>query len=548
MLTVDHYGKIRCAFRDGMSIREIARTFHHSRRKIRQILQQPQPRPYTRSKAPDAPVLGAFQSIIDAILLADEQAPRKQRHTAAQIHRRLCQEHNYSGSYDPVRRYVARQRRERRETFIPLAHDPGQRLECDFGHIHVDFPTGRQLVAVLVAAWAYSNYAFALALPTERTEAILHGLVEAFTFFGCVPYEVWWDNPTTVVAHIFAGRDRKPNERYAALASHYTFEPLYCMPAKGNEKPYAETRVRVLQKQWATPVPQVADLAALNQDLRQRCLAEVSRTVVGRDESIGQRFRRDQAAALPMPAYAFDACLMQAACVDKYQTVRFDCNRYSVPRHCAFQSVTVKGYVERIEVVAAGQVVARHSRSYGRDQQLLDPLHYLAALGRRPAALDHAPVLRNWQLPESFEQLRQRLEQRHGSRAGVRHYIRVLQLLAEHPLQRVRQAVESSLHQEVCSADRIITAVSRLALLGREATKATVQETTECQSSESSVTPLCHIQVPRPDLNRFDQLLSQGVDDERCQRPAAEKQPQAVTPADDPGRVREAGPGGSGSQ
>ena len=29
------------------------------------------------------------------------------------------------------------------ETFIPLGHLPGQRLEADFGHIHVDFPDGR---------------------------------------------------------------------------------------------------------------------------------------------------------------------------------------------------------------------------------------------------------------------------------------------------------------------------------------------------------------------------------------------------------------------
>src|SRR5205807_3558066 len=115
-------------------------------------------------------------------------------------------------------------------------------------------------------------------------------------------------------------------------------------------------------------------------------------------------------------------------------TVRFDNNRYSVPRACAYQTVTVKGYIDRVAVVAAGHVVARHDRSYGRDQQILDPLHYLAALGRRPAALDHAPVLRNWQLPEPFSRLRQSLEHRHGVRAGARHYIRVLQLLAEHPL------------------------------------------------------------------------------------------------------------------
>lgn len=507
MLTVDDYGTIRRAFRDGMSIHEIARTFHHSRTKVRQILANAQPRPYTRNRPPAAPVLGSFHAVIDAILAADEEAPRKQRHTAMQVFRRLRDEHRYRGGYDQVRRYIGRQQRERRETFIPLAHDPGQRLEADFGHIHVDFPDGRRLVPVMIAAWSYSNYGFTLALPTERTEAILAGMVEAFTFFGCVPHEVWWDNPTTVVAQIFRGRDRRPNDYYAALASHYTFEPLFCMPAKGNEKPYAETRVRVLQQQWATPVPQVANLGELNLQLRERCRREVERTVDGREETIGQRFARDRAAALPLPAYPFDACLVQPAQVDKYQTVRFDCNRYSVPRHCAYRSVTVKGYVDRVEVVAAGQVVARHERSYGREQQLLDPLHYLAALGRRPAALDHAPVLKNWSLPESFTRLRQTLEKLHGLHAGARHYIRVLQLLAEHPLERVRQAVDKSLQQEPLVCERIGTLVRQLAAASSVTPAAVPAMTPDCQSA---ATPLAHYQVPQPDLSHFDQLLCQG--------------------------------------
>jgi len=38
------------------------------------------------------------------------------------------------------------------------------------------------------------------------------------------------------------------------------------------------------------------------------------------------------------------------------------------------------------------------TNNYGRDTQILDPLHHLAAPGLRPAALDHAPVLRDWQL------------------------------------------------------------------------------------------------------------------------------------------------------
>ncbi len=38
MLSVDDYGRIRRAHRDGMSIREIARQFHHSRYKVREVL------------------------------------------------------------------------------------------------------------------------------------------------------------------------------------------------------------------------------------------------------------------------------------------------------------------------------------------------------------------------------------------------------------------------------------------------------------------------------------------------------------------------------
>jgi transposase len=496
MLTVDDYGKIRLARRDGMSIHELASTFHHSRYKIRQILNEAQPRPYTRGQPPPAPVLGSFHAAIDAILAADENAPPKQRHTAMQVFRRLRDEHDFRGGYDAVRRYIGKHRRDHRETFIPLAHDPGQRLEADFGHIHVDFPDGRRLVPVLINAWAYSNFGFALALPTERTEAILAGMVAAFTFFGCVPREVWWDNPKTVVRLIFKGRERQPNDYYQALASHYTFEALFCMPARGNEKPHAETRVRVLQQQWATPVPKVADLAALNVHLRQCAEAERQRTVDGYTESIGQRFERDRSKALPLPVHAFDPCVQQAAQVDKYQTVHFDCNRYSVPRACAFRAVTVKGYVERVEVVDGGVVVAQHGRSYARHEQILEPLHYLVSLGRKPAALDHAPVLRHWRLPESFSQLRHQLEQRHGSTAGARQYIRVLQLLAAHPLARVQQAVEACKPEDV-QAERIAALVERLA-------------NKDTATPVSLGTATAEIQVPRPDLGRFDELLKQG--------------------------------------
>src|SRR5438477_605523 len=102
MLTVDQYGDIRRAHRDGMSIRDIARTFHHSRRKVRHILAEALPTPYTRRQPPPAPVLGAFHAAIDAILAEDGHAPPKQRHTAMQLYRRLRDEQGYQGGYDQV--------------------------------------------------------------------------------------------------------------------------------------------------------------------------------------------------------------------------------------------------------------------------------------------------------------------------------------------------------------------------------------------------------------------------------------------------------------
>ena len=67
-------------------------------------------------------------------------------------------------------------------------------------------------------------------------EAILEGMSQAFEFFGCVPTEVWWDNPKTVATAILKGRERTINERYAALASQFAFDPLYCMPRSGKSR------------------------------------------------------------------------------------------------------------------------------------------------------------------------------------------------------------------------------------------------------------------------------------------------------------------------
>ena len=182
MRTVDDFSAIRRLHREGLSVRTIARQLGVSRNTVRKALGNPEPKAYTLALPRTAPVFGAFRAFVDEILAHDRTAPPKQRHTASQIFRRLVAEHDYAGGYDQVRRYLQQLRRDRHETFLPLDHAPGHRLEADFGHSYADFPDGRRQVPVLVATWSYSNCPFAFALPTERTEAILHGLAEAFAF------------------------------------------------------------------------------------------------------------------------------------------------------------------------------------------------------------------------------------------------------------------------------------------------------------------------------------------------------------------------------
>lgn len=536
MLTVDDYDQIRQARRDGASIRELATRFRHSPATILKALADPQPKPYTLAKPRPAPVFDAVRGFVDDILAQDLTAPPKQRHTAAQIFRRLVAEHNYAGSYLPIQRYLQRRRLDRRETFIPLDHTAGHRLEADFGHIYVDFPEGRRQVPVLVATWSYSNCPFAIALPTERTEAVLHGLVEAFTFFGCVPRELWWDNPKTVAIHIHRGRERTLHPRFAALASHYVFAPRFCMPATPTEKPRVENRVRDVQRQWATPVPRVTDYTDLNTHLRVQCLAARERTCSDNALSVGVRFEQDRAAALALPVHAFDPCVIQPAQVDKYQTVRFDRNQYSVPRRWAFRTVSAKGYVDRVEVVGDGATVATHARCYRTAQKVLDPLHFLGTLEKKPAALDHAPVYRDWQLPSAFTELRAGLVSRFGSCVGTRHYIRVLQLLSNHPVERLAPVLAGCLTRGEFDAAVIIAAARQMGC------------DNALSLSDNAMSPTLAAVAVRPtDLAQFDRLLSrcptEGDAHVRRDDPAVtQEQPEATEVADDAVRVGEAGP------
>ncbi len=126
---------------------------------------------------------------------------------------------------------------------------------------------------------------------------------------------MWWDDPKTVAIHLYQGRERTLHPQYAALASHYPFTPKFCLPATATEKPRVENRAFDLQRQWATPVPRVNDLAELNAYLRRCCLAVRDSELRERAAAMrrGQAFQTAIAASLGVSAGAVRRLLEPAA-------------------------------------------------------------------------------------------------------------------------------------------------------------------------------------------------------------------------------------------
>ena len=120
-----------------LSTRELAQRHRVHRRTVRQALDNAVPPPRKPYAVRVKPVLGVWAAVIDGWLLADRDAPRKQRHTARRVWQRLVAEHGATLSESTVTRYVARRRVELGlvdvEVSVPQAHAPGAEAEVDFG-------------------------------------------------------------------------------------------------------------------------------------------------------------------------------------------------------------------------------------------------------------------------------------------------------------------------------------------------------------------------------------------------------------------------------
>lgn len=244
MATKEYIRKMH--FVEGASIRWISKETGHSRQYIRKVIAEEVPTipKYTLTKIKEKPVMGPYLDIITSWLQEDENRPKKQRHTAARIYERLCEEHSFTGSQSTVRHCVREIKKQlgndKQEVFIPLQFELGSHAQVDWGEAEVILQSKSQKVYLFVMKLSGSRDPFMVAFPSARQEAFFEGHKQAFEYFRGIPKTIVYDNLKTAVARVLQGKDRKEQDAFMAFKAHYLFEAEFCNVRRGNEKGQVE--------------------------------------------------------------------------------------------------------------------------------------------------------------------------------------------------------------------------------------------------------------------------------------------------------------------
>ena len=130
----------------------------------------------------------------------------------------------------------------------------------------------------------------------------MEGHVRAFAYFGGVPTRILYDNTKIAVAKILGGQERQRTRAFSELESHYLFADKFGRPAKGNDKGKVEGLIGYARRNFMAPLPRAHSWDELNAQLGERCRRRRERRLRGHTETVGERFERDRAALLALPA------------------------------------------------------------------------------------------------------------------------------------------------------------------------------------------------------------------------------------------------------
>lgn len=372
-------------------------------------------------------------------LLETERWTAKQRATSGRVVELLAAK-RLVASERTVRRVMREWRRERREVGIPLCYRAGDLAEVDFFEVLVEVSGSECKAWMFLMRSMYAERDFAWLYPWEDQACFLDGHVRAFAHFGGVFSRLLYDNLRSAVKKVLVGQDRELNERFAALAAHYGFEPRFARPRRGDDKGGVEARGKGVRWQHLSPIPKGETLEAISEALLGR-LDERHGRHAGRDgESASSLWEAERRVLVPLPPLPHDCAVQDRVTADRQARVRVRGARYSVP--CSWKCLPVKVllYADRVVLEHAGKQEV-HARVKGGTSSIWYP-HYLPELATKPQAIEQVAHVLFPQLGSAFERLWRYLEAQRGRREGARAMKAVLQAVVDTDKDTVARAIE----------------------------------------------------------------------------------------------------------
>lgn len=374
-------------------------------------------------------------------------------YTAMQIFQKI-KETGYVGSYSVVKRYVRRARPRRAPAYLKLSFAPGECAQVDWGSFgSVSVGHTRRRLSFFVMVLCYSRMMYVEFTVSQTMEHFLACHQNAFHFFGGCPAKIMVDNLKSAVLRRIIGQAPILNPRYVDFANHYGFIVAPCNVGKGNEKGIVENGVGYTKKNLLAGW-EISDFAVMETCCRQWLDSIANIRIHGETKKKPvEMFEAEKKHLIPLPANLYDVANIHQARASSQFRITLDTNRYSVPAEYAFSRVTVKAYPDRICIYSGENLIARHNRSYDRQQDFEHPDHPKPLLAQRRKAADQKLKVRFLALSNRAQDYYREMENR---RMNPFHHLRKIVALSEiYGVDSVARAMEDAFVFQAFSCEYI---------------------------------------------------------------------------------------------